>query len=520
MTTIEGVLANQDRWHVECCDVRAGLARLPDGCVHTIITSPPYWGLRNYQIPAGVWGGDPGCQHEWGRQETGSYQPVDRRRPNKRIKSARAQSSDAGQFCTKCSAWHGTFGNEPTLELYIAHTLDILRECYRVLRDDGTLWWNIGDAFTRDDKYGGQTGGNHGHYLPMEQRMRAKRKSGQKNLSKLMIPHRVALAASQAGWIVRQDVVWHKLSPMPESVQASRWVICQHPTGQRDEDERPIMRPCEGCSRCIDFEGRRVRLQLGAWRPTTAHEFIFQMVKGEGYFGDAEAVKEPTSGGAHSRGKGRSPKGESVDAKNRGRDTPKQHSQFHRDVSGEVTHRNPRSFWSLSTEPLKEKHFAAFPSFLPRRCILASTSGLGVCPVCGANYAPVIERERVPTRHGKRSKVNGIVLDPDSPYLKDAIAGNRDPRRHQTETRAIGWLPTCSCRAVPIPAAPAIVLDIFSGSGTTGRVAYHLGRRFIGFEIAERYAELSRERIVTPFPTKQRAPKHKRPMDGQKSLFE
>lgn len=523
MSSIAGVLANQDRWHVEHCDVLEGLRQLPPESIHVICTSPPYWALRDYMIPPSIWGGDPACKHRFKSTEIpgGSGNGRSRRRDaSGHFKRGQTQPG----FC-RCGAWKGCFGSEPTLDLYIEHLVAILTACYRVLRKDGTLWLNLGDCFSRDDKYGGTRGGKHADYLENQNQVRTKRRSTDAyrtdGLMKLLVPHRVALAAAASGWIVRDDVVWHKLSPMPSSVSATRWRQCRHKIGRDPQTRKAIYRDCEGCDKCLEFQGRRVRLQRGAWRCTTAHEFIFQLVKAEGYFGNAEAVKEKAVGDRPGNAIAGKMSGVTGDG---GRVARLAANKLEWSA---CAHRNPRSVWSLPNEPLKEKHFAAFPSFIPRRCIQASTSDIGVCPECGANYAPVVEHLRVATRPGCNSKVGRASSNSESPYNghRGDVVGNKDPRRHQSETRCIGWLPTCECHCVPesvgqLPPVPAVVLDIFCGSGTTGRVAYSLGRRFIGFEIAERYVSLARERIVKPFRKGKPVPKHKRPMDGQKPLFE
>jgi DNA modification methylase len=522
MSSIEGVLAGVDRWHVEKCNCMAGLARLPDRCIQTIVTSPPYWALRDYQIEPSIWGGLAECPHVFEQHDLTDpkHRTIDgdpKAKPGAPV--SRGQLSFA--TCRYCGAWRGCFGDEPTVELYIEHTLLILAECHRVLRDDGILWWNLGDSYGHDSKWGGATGGLHREALHGKTWVgRRKQSSGAADLCKLLIPHRVALAAAAAGWIVRQDIVWEKASPMPESVQSTRWVECRRKVGRDPETRKAVYETCSGCDRCIEFPGsdqrppRRVRLQRGAWRPTTGHEFIFQLAKSANYFCDSNAVKEKAVGDRP----GNRVAGKQADVTG---DNGKAARMAAGRVNMEaVTHRNPRSVWRVPHEPLREKHFAAYPSYIPRRCILASTSAIGGCPVCHAQFAPVLEKIRVPTRPGVKTKsYSDELLKPGSPYRthRGDVYGNKDPKRHQTETKLIGWLPTCTCAAAGDP-EPAIVLDIFNGTGTTGRVAYSQGRRYIGFEIAERYVELSQTRIVKPFTKRRPVPKHKRPLPDQKSL--
>lgn len=527
--SIDSVLANETRWHVENCHCMAGLALLPDQCLHMICSSPPYWGLRDYQIPPSIWGGRPECDHQWASEGVifRGQAEADLLAPGQNGRNGEKSSAS----CIRCGAWLGCYGDEPTLDLYIEHTVLILQECYRVLRDDGQLWWNLGDSYGNDSKWGGSTSGAHAAGLHGQPVGRRKRQSNAADLSKLLIPHQVAIAAARAGWIVRQDIVWAKASPMPESVGGTRWAKCRHkihskkrhpgkggqdrgqpPQGStltragRDnpEEHGAKWRDCTGCPRCVEGPGGlRMRLKRGSWRPTTSHEYIFQLVKQGKYFGDGEAVKEKAAG-------------EQCGNKDAGKMAEAGNDRIARLAGGlpgleGVSRRNMRSVMTLSHEPLKLKHFAAFPSAIPRKAINASTSAKGVCPTCGEQWAPIVDKLRVPTRPGRNAK------EDTTPAGSDAKP-NRDDRRHISISKVLGWRPTCACPAAD--AVPAIVADIFSGTGTTGRVAYATGRRYIGFEISPRYVELSRERIVKPFTKRKPVPKHKRPMSDQKSLFE
>jgi hypothetical protein len=113
--------------------------------------------------------------------------------------------------------------------------------------------------------------------------------------------------------------------------------------------------------------------------------------------------------------------------------------------------RNPRSFWKIASEAYKGKHFAAFPGALPHKCILAATSSYGCCPQCGAQYAPIVVKDRVPTRPGENTKVDGKSWDKNAepmPGRMDRnVIGNRDPHRHVSVKRVEGHRPTCECDA-------------------------------------------------------------------------
>jgi hypothetical protein len=130
-----------------------------------------------------------------------------------------------------------------------------------------------------------------------------------------------------------------------------------------------------------------------------------------------------------------------------------------------------------------------------RPCVLAGTSEEGVCPRCGTPWRRVVERERKPTRPGVSSKVYAEPpVHPDSPVRRHSgdVCGNRDPQRHCTVTTTTGWHPGCDCGE---KAVPALVIDPFTGAGTTGLVAVKYGRRFHGPELNPEYAEMARRRI-------------------------
>jgi DNA modification methylase len=160
-------------------DCREVLRTLEPESVHMVCTSPPYWGLRNYQVPPSIWGGDEDCEHEWlaeitlrkgstnGRSDLGST-PVSvdaektlapgRQNDHGETKQYR---SDASGFCSHCGAWRGAHGLEPDYHLFVENEVRIFREVWRVLRADGTLWLNLGDSYANDGKWGGHTGGKH-----------------------------------------------------------------------------------------------------------------------------------------------------------------------------------------------------------------------------------------------------------------------------------------------------------------------------------------------------------------------
>lgn len=286
------------------------------------------------------------------------------------------------------------FGQESTVEAYVANLVAVFRELRRVLRTDGSAWLNLGDTY-RDGQL-------------------------------LGVPWRVALALQADGWILRQDVIWHKPAPMPESVR----------------------------DRC-----------------TRAHEYLFLLAKSTPYHFDDVAIHEPAT--AASPGNKTPIKGATT-AEYRPR------ANLHK-IEARQT-RNRRSVWRAANTGYRGAHFAVMPRGIVEPCILASVPALA-CPLCGKGYGRIVERRRTPTRPGTASKAHA----PDA-------QGNRDARRHVTETVTTGFRPACDHPQTDEPAA-GTVLDPFMGSGTVPAVAAELGRHAIGIELNPAYVALARERL-------------------------
>src|SRR5512139_3589404 len=167
-------MASLPQIRIICSDVLAGLKTLPDNSIHCCVTSPPYWGLRDYGIEGQVWGGEEGCGHEWSdnlqpRGKSGWHtfehkydNPGCHTTIGSKMKHEPEQNPGHGSFCRRCGAWKGSYGLEPTPELYIEHTVQIFREVRRVLRRDGVLWLNLGSSYAS----GGRTSYDTDKKLP------------------------------------------------------------------------------------------------------------------------------------------------------------------------------------------------------------------------------------------------------------------------------------------------------------------------------------------------------------------
>lgn len=140
-------------------NVLSSLKDISDNSIHTICTSPPYYGLRSYGTEPQVWGGNPRCQHEWGDtipQNSRHLYTGENSTKEGTVAEAEGYPKERGAFCQYCGAWRGELGGEPTPHLYVAHLVEVFRELRRVLREDGTVWLNLGDSYANDTKWGGR----------------------------------------------------------------------------------------------------------------------------------------------------------------------------------------------------------------------------------------------------------------------------------------------------------------------------------------------------------------------------
>ncbi|HSA07605.1 MAG TPA: site-specific DNA-methyltransferase [Candidatus Gastranaerophilales bacterium] len=170
------------------------LKSLPDKLVDCVVTSPPYWALRNYKTKPIIWGDDKDCQHEWEfEQQKHIFFPTNDKFGGKYKTIPQVEEISTG-FCVKCGAWLGELGLEPDFNLYINHLCDVFDQVKRVLKDSGTCWVNIGDT------YGGSSRGKYDKSL-------------------LLIPFRFALEMVKRGWTLRNVIIWQKPNCTPSSAK-------------------------------------------------------------------------------------------------------------------------------------------------------------------------------------------------------------------------------------------------------------------------------------------------------------
>lgn len=452
------------------------LRDLPAESVQCVVTSPPYWGLRDYNT-------------------------------------------------------EGQLGLEASPDEYLVKMVAGFREVRRVLRPDGVAFVNLGDCYATKPFYDGATidpkwkqarnrGRNNGpNRKPLE---------GIKPKDMVGVPWMVAFALRADGWYLRQDIIWAKSNPMPESVT----------------------------DRC-----------------TKGHEYIFLLSKSERYFFDAFAIREEVSGTSHERGDGVNPKARKhgqhsrmqedrdprhlqqsngvgwgytdlapkprtkrdgrrpkawdndmgsnrtlVAGYGRPEPRPKQNESFSAAVNQLVTHRNKRSVWEIATAPYREAHFATFPPKIPEQCILSGTSEVGACPKCGSPWKRVVLPSEAYAEKLGRARVNGYDYD------EDLYTGMRVNEKVNSDYRSAGWYPTCECGGYKVetipawrsewhkahwlsrvikkfgPAVPCVVLDPFNGAGTTGLVAARLNRDYIGIELSSEYLTMAERRLYEDRP--------------------
>lgn len=488
-------------------DCRDIMATMPPGLIHMVVTSPPYWGLRDYSAPDSVWGGDPDCEHDWRESRPRrTRQSSDIRDEQNKHYSAPANAV-GGTICSRCGAWKGSLGQEPTLELYISNLVDIFRSIKRVLRDDGAVFLNLGDSLGGSGVPGGDFTIGHSKFgADQYNRQYSRDGTGIKPLDLCGVPWAVATALRADGWYLRCDIIWSKgvsFDPdragavMPHPYHGTRFVrhrikvksmskndpryragscksrsaaSCNEPTATEWID-------CPGCPICDPHDG--YILKHNNWRPTAAHEYVFLLIKKPGAYFDSDAVKEPVQSSSLDR------------ASRHLYSTPSDGSGASiTPLGGEVMGerfvppdgRNMRSVWSIGILSYRGGHFATFPPALVEPCIKVGTSERGVCSKCGAPYARVIDQD-VELEPGR--KVIGIGIK--------TVRCSGATTIHHTKTTIVDWYPTCDCN-VGDP-VPAIVYDPFMGSGTTGMVAKRLGRYYVGTDVSSEYVKLAGQRI-------------------------
>lgn len=519
------------------------LRTLPAASVQLCLTSPPYFGLRDYKGEPQVWGGDQSCAHVWLSNERviDNHNGYDSDTAATRVNTAGRTARHVSGSCQKCGAWHGSLGLEPTPAMYVGHLVAIFREVRRVLRPDGVCFLNLGDSYSGGGLRGQQlfwrngSDANTGEIDLRGQRNRNGVIGDVKPKEIIGIPWRVAFALGDDGWYLRQDLIWAK-----------------------------------GISFCDSYSGSTMPESVTD-RFTKGHEYVFLLTKSARYFMDMEAVKESgriaagtwaaTASAARASEPGvnsrptkaaeydgtRNPRsvwaisprgfdGEFCTACRTFFDGPGKRRI--RVVPGDVSGKNSRcsevGHWSgsfgdgPSPEDVIENptstrricpcgrsdawlsHFATWPEDLVLPMIRAGSPEAGSCATCGTPWqqqrrytadgraVTVLARQRRATDEqgvplvGDQMRDSSEYARPSSGKASDdgiRWAANLATPRPRT---ASGVVADCSCGA---PTTQVIVLDPFAGSGTTALVALRTGRSFVGVELNRDYCDLAAERI-------------------------
>jgi DNA modification methylase len=310
-------------WRVMVGDVREQLRLLPDASVQCVVTSPPYWGLRDYGVS-------------------------------------------------------GQIGLEHTPYEYVEALVDVFTHLWRVLAPDGVLWLNLGDSYANDEKWGGSSSGKHVQALHGDTGIgRGRRDTGLKPKDLVGVPWRVAFALQAAGWWLRSDVIWSKPNPMPESVtdrptKSHEYIFMLTKSERYFYDAEAIAEPASSAmlqqmDQGYDGLGIKDYESAGVQNPSSVKARII-----------ANARRKSDSLGVNGR---------NVQATNSEASRRDEIGAFNNNpaLRGAVT-RNARSVWTITTQAYPDAHFATFPEAIPERCIKAGSrvGDLVLDPFCGS----------------------------------------------------------------------------------------------------------------------------------------
>lgn len=339
-------------------DCRQVLAAMPEESVQAVVTSPPYFGLRDYKV-------------------------------------------------------EGQLGLEPTIEEYVDSLVAVFREVRRVLRSDGTVWLNLGDSYANDGKWGGHTGGEHVRALHGSPIGRNKRYTGMKPKDRMMMPARVAIALQADGWWLRDEIVWSKPNPMPSSVTdrttpAHEMIYLLSKSARYHYDADAIREPAVSTrEELLRFEGRpdvgypghsndrrrngpRVKVPGGWDIEPGGHNTVHRNGR------TAATYRDKTADNPRIDGRRQAPE-------------PGEANAFH------PLGRNKRSVWTIATQPYPDAHFATFPERLVEPMILAGApAGATVLDPFGGSGTTAM----VANRLGR----NAVHIDLSAEYVDQAIA--------------------------------------------------------------------------------------------------
>lgn len=409
------------------------LKTFPEKSVSMAITSPPYWGLRDYQSEDTVWDDENLVGHE---HDFSVVAPPRRNRNVEDVKnSTTIQAGNTGSqhdlretvYCAGCSAWKGSLGLEPTHDLFIKHLCDIFDETKRVLKDEGTLWVNLGDS------YGAGT--------------------GDFNKSLVGIPFRFATEMLERGWTLRNTIIWHKRNCMPSSIRDRFTVDFEY---------------------VFFFSKNKKYFFNQQFEPHTSGDENTKRVFKVGTKGHSQLIKKEIAHGKRSE-----KEDEDIIMK-----------------YGEHG-RNKRAVWTVNTKAFTEAHFATFPEDLITTPILAGcpefickkcgTKRKKEYKVVGQSMDWIKDSVGDTTLDYKGTETK----DYKSALANEPSKAKKSILKSMSEVKE-SYYTDCGCNA---GFDSGIVLDMFMGSGTTAVVALKNNRNYVGIEMSKEYMKIADKRI-------------------------
>ena len=436
----------------DCIEV---MKDFPDESIDCVVTSPPYWGLRDYGTAE--WeGGDENCDHKGKVVRTAA--------PGSSIQAVNKGANFVSSGDCKCGAIRkdSQLGLEETPEEFVANLVKVFSEVKRVLKKEGSVWLNLGDSYARTpSSQVSQKGMCESKNDDKKYEYSHKKDYGSiiKPKDLVGIPWRVALALQSDGWYLRQDIIWHKPNPMPESVKD---------------------------------------------RPTSAHEKIYLFAKNKKYYYDADAIRVPQKQDSIARAGRNYWDTNKVETGNYSIPNIESAKKLNQKVldtvaEGKIPMANKRNVWTVTTKPFRGAHFAVFPQDLIEPCIKAGSSEHGCCSKCGNPYIRITKKGDYNLKHqiasggDKDGKYYGkSKKDYSSAKAQDASETKKRILESMKEVIQVGWEATCKCNA---GIKKSVILDPFGGSGTTGLVANNLGRDAILIELNKEYVEIAKKRL-------------------------
>jgi len=449
--------------------------------IDCVMTSPPYWALRDYGTAPLIWDGNKDCEHEWGpdlkeklRTSVGPAATV-----GNNVNERQPRELYKGNYCFKCGAWKGSLGLEPTFHLYIQHLIQIFDEIKRVLKKTGTCWINIGDSFSGSGKGGGDTGFSKERYrkellnYKTSDVIKPSTKTDLPSKSLCQIPERFSIAMTDKGWIKRNTIIWYKPNCMPSSANDRFTVDYEYlyffVKNQKYWFEQQF----------DNFQGKDER----QWAATYAE--CGSIIQGASNAGIKRTKRYPNTEGRNKRCVWKITTQSSnyeycLNCKTFYWESARKHIE-NIIVDGEIKRQCP----ICKSVDDWTSHFAQYPEQL---CYTPIEAGCPeyICKKCGKARKKIYEkqidigREQSNTKYDVEKDTAGRLAQKRQAYRKLGFENPPNPK-------FLGYS-DCECGE---GFEPGIVLDPFMGAGTTLLVAEKLKRKNIGIEISKEYCDIA-----------------------------